>query len=323
MTLTDEFVYDPFAPEVMANPLPFYEVLREHHPVYYVEKYDTFFLSRFADAWDFLSFADNEFVSSEGSVFTPSDVAHRNEGALADPPTTPLGSHLRYGSPTYEIVRQGHGKPLRPGSVRKMEGVIRENVGQLLDALLPTGRFDLVHEFGGIVAASTVCRLLGIPTEHAADLLDTVNAMTRTDHDEPGFARDPAIYAKLRGFLVPEIQARRAAGADGSVPALDGMINLRIDGRELTDDEIAVNLLCIEAGGTETVPKVFAHGLMELWRHPEQLAAVRADPAANAVRGGRGDAPLLRPRRSGSPGPAGRSPSSPGRSSSPASGSPT
>ena len=286
MTLTvDDFVYDPFAPEVMADPLPFYEVMREHHPVYFVEEYDTFFLSRFQDAWDFLSFNDNEFVSNEGSVFTPQDVARRNEGPLADPPLTPLGSHLRYGSPTYEQVRQGHGKPLRPGSVRKLENFIRETVGGRLDALLPQGRFNLTHEFGGIVAASTMCQLLGIPLELAGDLLDTVNAISRTDHDEPGFARDPAVYAKMRSFLLPRIAERRAAGAgsEGGTPAIDGMLQLRIDGRELSDEEIAVNLLCVQAGGTETVPKVFAHGLMELWRHPEQLAAVRADPAANSV----------------------------------------
>src|SRR3984885_10035985 len=40
-------------------------------------------------------------------------------------------------------------------------------------------------------------------------------------------------------------------------------------------------MLCVFIGGTETVPKVAAHGLWELLRHPDQLHAVRADPAAN------------------------------------------
>ena len=30
------FVYDPFDPAVMADPLPYYRVLRDHHPVYYL-----------------------------------------------------------------------------------------------------------------------------------------------------------------------------------------------------------------------------------------------------------------------------------------------
>ena len=42
-----EFSYDPFDPAVMADPLPYYRVLRERHPVYYLPKWDTFALSRF------------------------------------------------------------------------------------------------------------------------------------------------------------------------------------------------------------------------------------------------------------------------------------
>ena len=29
-------MYDPFDPAVMADPLPFYRVLRDEHPVYYL-----------------------------------------------------------------------------------------------------------------------------------------------------------------------------------------------------------------------------------------------------------------------------------------------
>jgi cytochrome P450 len=40
-------------------------------------------------------------------------------------------------------------------------------------------------------------------------------------------------------------------------------------------------MLCVFIGGTETVPKIAAHGLWELLRHPDQLTAVKADPKAN------------------------------------------
>ena len=114
--MTAAFIYDPFSPEVMRDPLPFYEVLRDHHPVYYVERYDTFFLSRFQDVWDFLVVGDNAFPANEGTVFTPADLARRNDGPLQDGPLTPLGSHLRYGSPVYDEVRHAHGAPRRPAT---------------------------------------------------------------------------------------------------------------------------------------------------------------------------------------------------------------
>jgi cytochrome P450 len=40
-------------------------------------------------------------------------------------------------------------------------------------------------------------------------------------------------------------------------------------------------LLPVFIGGTETTPKIAAHGLMELLHHPDQLAAVREDLTAN------------------------------------------
>jgi hypothetical protein len=60
------FSYDPFDPAVMADPLSYYRVLREHYPVYYLPQWDTFALSRFADIWDVLAVHDGTFVASEG-----------------------------------------------------------------------------------------------------------------------------------------------------------------------------------------------------------------------------------------------------------------
>jgi cytochrome P450 len=279
----DDFVYDPFAPDVMANPLPFYEVMREHFPVYYAEKYDTFFLSRFEDVWEFLTLTGNEFTASEGVVFTPGEISHRNDGPVPDPPTDPMGMFVRYSSPTSDRVRQAHGKPLRPGSVRKLEPLIRENVRARLDVLLPRHRFNLVEDFGGAVAASTMCSIFRIPLDRAEELHQVSNEFSRTDHDSPGFNRSPEVLDRLVGFVIPNIAERRAAGPDGSWPLIDGMLELRVDGRLLTDREIAVNLLPVLVGGSETVPKILGHGVMELWRHPDQLAAVRADPQANSA----------------------------------------
>ncbi|WP_216913234.1 cytochrome P450 [Nocardia noduli] len=281
-TAVDEFVYDPFSPEVMSNPLPYYEVLREHFPVYYAERYDTFFLSRFQDALDFLSQPTNVFVTNEGSVFNKSVLLQHNSGPTFDPPHDPImGSHLNYGAPTYEFIRQAHGKQLRPGHVKKLEPFIRTLVREKLDELVPRGRFDLVHEFGGVISASTICHLFHIPVENASEVLDNINAMTRTDSD--GFVEAREFQMRQLEFVRPLVAARRAEGADGSWPLVDGMIDLRVAGRELTDMEIAINLMCVMVGGTETLPKVAAHGLLELARHPDQLAEVRSDLANNCA----------------------------------------
>ena len=56
----------------------------------------------------------------------------------------------------------------RPKSVAAAGGRIRELANQRLDELLPRGTFDLTQDYGGIVAASVVCELVGLPVDLAA-----------------------------------------------------------------------------------------------------------------------------------------------------------
>jgi cytochrome P450 len=276
----DDFVYDPFAPDVMADPHPYYAVLRDRFPVYYADKYDTFFLSRFQDAWDFLGITDNVFVATEGTNMERDILLQHNAAAVPDLPLTPLGNHLYYGSPTYEQLRQAHGRPLRPNAVRRLADFIRTTVTERLDLLLARGSLDLVHEFGGYVSASTICHLFRMPPEITMTLLDCVNEATRKTTAASTASRNEARVALVQ-LIRGVVAARRAEQPDGSWLLVDPMLELEIDGRRLSDEEIALNLTCVLIGGTETLPKVVGHGLMELWRHPEQLDAVRADLTAN------------------------------------------
>ena len=100
---------------------------------------------------------------------------------------------------------------------------------------------------------------------------------------EPGVGVDTAeARPNYLEFLVPVVQRRRARQSGGALPVVDGLLGYRLpDGSDLDDVEVATQMLCIFIGGTETVPKIVAHGLWELSRRPEQLAAVRTDPAAN------------------------------------------
>jgi cytochrome P450 len=85
-------------------------------------------------------------------------------------------------------------------------------------------------------------------------------------------------------YLTPIVLRRRAEGADGNLPIVDGLIGYRLpDGSELSDVEVATQMLGVFIGGTETVPKIVAHGLWELSRRPDQLAAVRAELDANVT----------------------------------------
>jgi cytochrome P450 len=282
MNLRDEmnFRYDPFNAAVMANPLPYYRILRDEHPVYYMPQWDTYALSRFEDIWQVLEVNDGTFVASEGTLPAASVLAQHNTGPVADPPLHPLPFHAVFDTDLYSDIRRAHSQPLRPKSVTGLEARIRELANERLDLLLPRGSFDLTQEYGGVVAASMVCELLGIPTDRAPQVLAAVNAGSLT---EPGEGVDSAgARPNYLEYLIPVVAGRRAAPSAGALPVVDGLLGYHLpDGSALNDVEVATQMLCIFIGGTETVPKIVAHGLWELSQRPDQLAAVRADPAAN------------------------------------------
>ena len=277
-----KFVKDPLSLSELGDLPSFYRELRADHPIYYYEPYDTFFFSRFEHVWELLRVGDNVFSAVETNLPTPAYLrANRNTGKA--PPyaaTEPMAAMPSLVSPWYEEMRNAHMPPLKPKAVARMADFLREATEARLDALLPRGRFDMVTEFAGPVAATSMCLLFGLPLERAEQLFRDVNEATRPAAD--GSVDFRHFFAQVTGTILPCIAARRDAGADGSIPLIDGLVNWRSpEGRALADGEIANQLVCAMVGGFESASKVTGGGIMELWRNPAQLEAVRANLATN------------------------------------------
>jgi cytochrome P450 len=271
-----DFSYDPFAIPVMTDPLPFYDVLRREHPVFFLPKYNGYFFSRFKDIVELLSYSDNTFMESEGSLPTPAALQKINHAAPALPPDDPFPLAQRLGMPVYGEVRHAHVNPLLPRSAAALSSWVTDLANARLDELISKKQFNLTREYGGIISATVMMRLMGMPVEMAEQSLDIINSGTRTDPELGGFDSASVARQAIQSYL-PYVKARFDAGADGSVPMVDGMIRYRYKGRPLTPGEVAQQLVCAFIGGIETVPKIVAHGLMELAARPDQLATVRAD----------------------------------------------
>ncbi|MFS0896059.1 cytochrome P450 [Mycolicibacterium litorale] len=263
----------------MADPLPFYRTLRDEHPLYYVQRWDTYALSRFADIWDVLAINDGTFVASEGTLPSSAVLATHNTGPVPDPSLSPMPFHANFDAPVYTDVRRCTSGPFRSRSVSRLVDRVRELANERLDELLPRGRFDLTQDYGGMVAAAMVCELIGLPTELAPEVLATVNAGSLA---QPGSGVEVAnARPGYLEYLRPVVERRRADRSGSALAIVDALLAYRKpDGTPLTDTEAAVQMLGVFIGGTETVPKIVAHGLWELGRRPDQMAQVRADPAA-------------------------------------------
>ena len=127
--------YDPFSDAVMRDPWPFYAELRREAPVFYLEKYDTWFLSRFEDI--FASTTKDLFTAERG--VSPEMVLLKQQ-----PPPDPVFSMLDM--PRQRDYRRMFVPRYTRRAVAKMEDEIRTTVRQLLEPLLERGHFDVYRD---------------------------------------------------------------------------------------------------------------------------------------------------------------------------------
>lgn len=278
-----DFEYDPFTTEVMGNPHPYYKRLRDDFPVYYIEQYDGFAFSRFADVYEAYQH-DDCFHTIEGVVVSREEISVPRLKVVPEWSQNPLPLFANVQAPAYEEIRQAAGKLLRPRPILNLEEDVRTRTKALLETLLEGGPFDFVLDFAGIVAAGSACNICGIPLELAPEVLKAVNYTTQQDPVTGGFSPDFRNRREVLKDIIKDVirQRRKVQNRDSGSP-VDGLIDYRLNGRALTDDEIATLVSSIVVGASETIPKVLAHGMMELERSPEQKRAILQDLRANAA----------------------------------------
>jgi cytochrome P450 len=269
--------YDPYSMVAMTDPHPLYRWLRERRPVYRLERYNAWALSRFADVWDVGQDAEH-FSIADGPIFSRERISVRLSAPPPAPALDPVPSFSTLDPPLNPRLRQALGAPLRPGPVGRLEPAVRAMARSRLDALIPSGRFDITADYAGPVSAGVMCRVVGLPPSEAPSLLHLVNRAMR--RRPPGLTPDGmAAAAELHGRICELVAAHRASGEADHRSMVGGLLGAEVDGRRLADSEVATQMATIVSGGTETVPKIVAGGLLELWRHPDQRAAVAGEPA--------------------------------------------
>ena len=267
--------YDPFAPEVMREPLPFYRELRASTAAYPLPQYDAWALPRFDDVWQVLN-DRARFSIADGPIFARERLLIPNGGPPEPDVVRPVRSFSMLDPPEHTRLRRAVLAPFVPGAVAELEAATRVHVRQLLDDLVPRGRFDAVADLGSPVATVATCRLLGFPAGEHATVVRLVNASTRRDPGRPGLSEEGrAAQASLHDFVCGFV-----ADARGQHQVVDQLAaHGTVDGEPLTDLEIAVQLTTLMIGGVETLPKIVAGGAFRLARHPEQRAWLAAEPA--------------------------------------------
>jgi cytochrome P450 len=200
----------------------------------------------------------------------------------AQPPrasTDPLALFNFLDPPLQTRIRRVMAGPLHPSAIARQEGFIRDLTRRTLDRLIAEGTFDGNVDFASFISCSAACNVIGLPNTDIPWMVDLVN---RTNAREPGRAGFTAAGMEagrqIFEFIGDCVRRRRSGEIDTPCPLIDCLMESHLLGRPLSDGEIIMQLQSILIGGTESLPKIIAGGLLEFSRHPDQRAYVAADP---------------------------------------------
>lgn len=145
-------------------------------------------------------------------------------------------------------------------------------INELIDAIVPLGRADLVRDITSRYPVQVICGIVGVPlTDHEqfTEWAEGINLGPL--HPERGMAASQA----MRDYLAPIVEERRRHPTDDLISEL---VTAEIDGAKLTDEKIYGFLRLLLPAGAETTFRVMGSALAALLGHPDVIDRARTDP---------------------------------------------
>jgi cytochrome P450 len=273
--------FDPRAEGYFDDPYTHLAPLREQAAVHWSEAVNSWVVTRYDEV-----FRLSRDRSLLGSVGTQDPVAtltgqasevHRRRRLDKTMTRRDGQDHLR--------LRRLVAKVFTPRAVSSWKDRADRVVDELLSAMADSATCDVMSEFALPLPVRIISEMLGMPPADHSQLRDWSHSITRGLDPSLTPEEDEAATAAGQGMFdyVGQIVAdKRKDPADDILTAL---IQAEEAGDRLSTEEIQQQVMLLYFAGHETTANLIGNGLTHLFRFPDQLDLLRADPGldANAV----------------------------------------
>jgi cytochrome P450 len=271
--------FDPFSPDVIADPYPFYARLHDESPVSYIEDRQVWVLVRHADVRAALR-DHGRLSSSQGVMYI----------------RAPLPMMLTMDPPDHERLRRIVGREFAPRDIHRFGSIVEQFVAEAIDELRETG--DVVASVAIPVPVRVMASIMGVPEEDlpelrriSANLVDAFKITPIGENPLEGLAHVPQAVMELETYFTGLIAQRREHPADDLItkllaPATDGV---------LSEYELFWFCLLLLVAGIETTTNLIGNMVIALHDHPDQWDKLRKNRELAAAAIGeclRFDAPI-------------------------------
>ncbi|OEJ40092.1 cytochrome [Streptomyces agglomeratus] len=269
--------FDPWSPSFVADPYPAYAELRARGRAHWYEPTRQWLIPHHADVSALLRdrrlgrtylhrFTHEEFGR------TPPPPGHEPFHVLND------SGMLDLEAPDHTRIRRLVSKAFTPRTVEQIAPTVRRLAAELVEAFVARGGGDLLSEVAEPLPVAVIAEMLGIP-EADRGLLRPWSAdicgMYELNPPEETARRAVRASVEFSAYLRELIAVRRKDPAHDLISAL--IAAHEEGGDRLSEQEMVSTCVLLLNAGHEATVNTTANGWCTLLRHPEQLAALRAD----------------------------------------------
>jgi cytochrome P450 len=262
--------------EFAQNPYPVYDELRSSQPVCWTEVWGCWVLSRYDDIVAVLQ--GHERFSSMGRV---TNVLQRELSQPFLERAQPLIDHYSKGlinvdPPDHTRLRRLAQKTFLPRTLERLRPRVEKIANELIDAVEPSGKMDVVRDFAYPLPITVIAELLGVPAsdrenlKHWSGAILEFQAVPRTDGEI--VLRSQKALLELREYFRGIFAERRRNPQEDLISE---MVAVEEQGDRLTEEELLATCVSILIGGHETTTSLLSSAVWLFLNHPDQLATLR------------------------------------------------
>jgi cytochrome P450 len=257
--------------EFKADPFPFYARLRAEQPVCRV---DLPLLPGIREAWLVTRYDDVVAVLKDPRFAKSREHSAKKPWlpAFAKPLERNM---LDLDEPDHGRLRTLVHKAFTPAMMDRLGVRIQEIADQLLDAVEPKSRMDLVRDYALPLPLTVIAELLGIPSGDRERFHRWSKATIRPPSVFNIVRAIPSMLAFMRYFR-QLFRQLRVSPREGLLTAL---VQVEEAGDRLSEDELLGMGVLLVIAGHETTVNLIASGTLALLEHRDQLELLRGNPS--------------------------------------------
>ncbi|MGW1652223.1 cytochrome P450 family protein [Streptomyces atratus] len=244
-----------------ANPYPYYEKLRAAGPVHTIRT------DEFERIWLVVGY-------DEGRAALADQRLGKEWQGLVDRPegNDPIFANmLELDAPHHTRLRKLVTREFTARRVEALRPRVQQITDELLDAMVPAGRADLVDALAFPLPMTVICELIGVPDLDRNTFRRLSNGVVIPSTPE----QEGEAVAAMGAYLAELIEDKRCSPGDDLMSALVRARDEEGDG--LSPDELVGMAFLLLVAGHETTVNLISNGVRALLHHPDQLAALSAD----------------------------------------------